>query len=137
MVELTWSGKALVGTLLFRSIFGGYLIGMDQYSFNDVESALTVLLIYGLIDIFATLFLLGRRYGLLAIMGLDVIFIVLQSVFTIAALSGTVDAGLHDPLTNWWATLLMFLFSILTLIFAIKIYRETGQKTPSCSGQEP
>lgn len=125
MVELTWSGKALVGTLLFRSIFGGYLIGMDQYRFNDVESALTVLLIYGLIDIFAILFLLGRRYGLLGIIGLDVVFIVLQSVFTIAALSGTADAGLHDPVTNWWETLLMFLFSILTLIFAIRIYRET------------
>jgi hypothetical protein len=123
-VELTWSGKALVVTLLFRSIFGGYLIGMDQYRFNDVESASTVLLIYGLIGIFATLFLLGKRYGLLGIIGLDVIFIISQSVFTIAALSGIADAGLHDPLTNWWATLLMFLFSILTLIFAFKTYRE-------------
>jgi hypothetical protein len=124
-VELTWSGKALVGTLLFRSIFGGYLIGMDQYRFNDVGSALTVLLIYGLIDIFATLFFLGKRYGLLGIIGLDVIFIVLQSVFTIASLSQTADAGLHDPLKNWGATLLMYLFSLLTLIFAFKIYRET------------
>jgi len=136
-VELTWSGRALVVTLLFRSIFGGYLIGMDQHRFDDVDSASTVLLIYGLIGIFATLFLLGKRYGLLGIIGLDVIFIISQSVFTIAALSGTVDAGLHDPLTNWWATLLMFLFSILTLIFAFKIYRETGQKNPSCSEQEP
>jgi len=124
-VELTWSGKALVVTLLFRLLFGGYLIGMDQYRFDDVESALTVLLIYGLIGIFATLFLLGKRYGLLGIIGLDVIFIVLQSVFTIVALSQVADAGLHDPLTNWWATLLMLLFSLLTLIFAFKIYRET------------
>jgi len=124
-VELTWSGKALVVTLLFRSIFGGYLIGMDQYRFDDVESASTVLLIYGLIGVFATLFLLGKRYGLLGIIGLDVIFITSQSVFTIASLSQIADAGLHDPLTNWWATLLMFLFSILTLIFAFKIYRET------------
>jgi hypothetical protein len=65
MVELTGSGKALVVTLLFRLLFGGYLIGMDQYRFNDVESALTVLLIYGLIGFFATLFILGTRYGLL------------------------------------------------------------------------
>jgi hypothetical protein len=125
MVELTWSGRALVVTLLFRMLFGGYLIGMDQYRFDDVDSASTVLLIYGLVGIFAILFLLGRRYGLLGMMGLDVIFIVLQSVFTIAALDGTVDAGLHDPVTNWWATLLMFLFSLLTLMFAFKIYRET------------
>jgi hypothetical protein len=66
MVELTRSGKVLVVTLLFRLLFGGYLIGMDQYRFNDVESALTVLLIYGLIGLFATLFLLGIRYRLLA-----------------------------------------------------------------------
>jgi hypothetical protein len=124
MMELTKSGKALVATLLFRLLFGGYLIGMDQYRFDDVESALTVLLTYGLIGIFATLFLLGKRYGLLGIIGLDVIFIVLQSVFTIATLSQIADAGLHDPLTNWWATLLMYLFSVLTLMFAFKIYRE-------------
>ena len=124
-MELTWSGKALVVTLFFRLLFGGYLIGMDQYSFNDVESALTVLLVYGLIGIFATLFLLGKRYGLKGIIGLDVIFIILQSVFTIVTLSQIADAGLHGPLANWWATLLMYLFSLLTLIFAIKIYRET------------
>jgi hypothetical protein len=124
-MELTKSGNALVVTLLFRLLFGGYLIGMDQYRFDDVESALTVLLIYGLIGIFLTLFLLGKRCGLLGIICLDVIFIALQSAFTIAAIGKTVDADLHDPLTNWWATLLMFLFSILTLTFAFKIYRET------------
>ena len=125
-MELTWSSKALVVTLLFRLLFGGYLIGMDQYRFNDIESALTVLLIYGLIGIFATLFLLGKRYGLLGIIGLDVIFIVSQSVFTIVTLSQIVDPGLHDPLVNWWATLLMYLFSLLTIIFSIKAYRETN-----------
>jgi hypothetical protein len=124
-VELSWSSKALVATLLFRMLFGGYLIGMDQYSFNDVESALTVLVIYGLIGIFTTLFLLGKRYGLKFIIGLDVIFIILQSVFTIVALNQIVDPGLHDPLVNWWATLLMFLFSLLTIIFSIRAFRET------------
>jgi hypothetical protein len=124
-VELTWSIKALVVTLFFRLFFGGYLIGLDQYLFNDVESALTVLLIYGLIAIFAALFLLGKRYGVIGVIGLDVIFIILQSMFIIVTLSQIADAGLHDPLANWWATLLMYLFSLLTLIFAIKIYKET------------
>ena len=123
-MELTWSGKALVVTLLFRLLFGGYLAGMDQYSFNDVESALTVLSIYGLIGVFATLFLLGKSYGLKGIIGLDVIFIIVQSVFTIVALSQIVDPGLHDPLVNWWATVLMYLFSLLTIMFAIRAYRE-------------
>ena len=125
MMELTWSSKALVITLLFRMLFGGYLIGMDQYSFNDVGSALTVLVIYGLIGVFATIFLFGKRFGLIAIIALDAVFIVLQSVFTIASLSQVTDPGLHDPIANWLATLLMFMFSILTIAFAIKTKRDT------------
>jgi hypothetical protein len=126
MVELAWSGKVLVVTLLFRLLFGGYLIGMDQYRFNDVESALTVLLIYGLIGIFATMFILGTRYGLLGLIGLDAIFIISQSVFTILTLCKLVDPGLHNPLVNWWATLLMCLFSVMTIIFSLKADRETN-----------
>ena len=124
-MELTWNGKALVVTLLFRLLFGGYVVGMDQYLFNDVESALTVLLIYGLIGIFVTLFLLGKKVGLKGVIVLEAIFIVMQSIFTIAALGQVADAGLHDPLANWWATLLMYLFSLLTLTFSIRAYRET------------
>jgi putative exporter of polyketide antibiotics len=127
-MELTWNGKALVITLFFRLLFGGYLIGLDQYHFNDVESALTVLLIYGLIAIFAALFLLGIRLGLIGIIGLDVIFIILQSLFIIVTLGQIADAGLHDPLANWWATLLMYVFSLLTLTFAIRVYRKTRKQ---------
>ena len=123
-MKLTGSGKALVVTLFFRLLFGGYLMGMDQYLFNDVESAWTVILIYGLIAIFAALFVLGKRRGLIGIIGLDVVFIILQSIFTILILGQIADAGLHDPLANWWATMLMYLFSMLTLIFAIRVYRE-------------
>ena len=123
-MELTWNGKALVVTLFFRLLFGGYLMGLDQYHFNDVESALTVLLIYGLIAIFAALFLLGIRRGLIGIIDLDVIFIILQSLFIIVTLGQIAEPGLHDPLSNWWATLLMYLFSLLTLIFSIRAYKE-------------
>ena len=125
-MELTWSGKALVLTLLFRMLFGGYLMGMDQYSFNDVGSALTVLVIYGLIGVFATLFLLGKRFGLTAIIGIDAVFVVLQSVFTIASLSQITDPGLHDPIANWWGLLLMVMFSILTIALAIKTKKDTN-----------
>ncbi|MDD5368945.1 MAG: hypothetical protein PHQ40_07670 [Anaerolineaceae bacterium] len=126
LVELTRSGKVLVVTLLFRLLFGGYLIGMDQYRFNDVESALTVLLIYGLIGLFATRFISGRRDGLLGLIGLDAIFMIFQSVFTILTLSQVVDPGLHDPLVNWWATWLMSLFSVMTIIFSLRSLRETN-----------
>lgn len=124
-MELTWSGKALVVTLLFRLLFGGYLIGTDLYNYHDAGSALTVLLIYGLIGIFATLYISGKKYGLIGIIALDVVFIISQSVFTFVTLSQMVDAGLHDPLANWWAALLMCLLSLLTLTFAIITYRES------------
>jgi hypothetical protein len=127
-MELTWNSKALVMTLLFRLLFGGYIIGLDQYHFNDVESALTVLLIYGLIAIFAALFLMGIRLGLMGIIGLDIIFIILQSLFIIVSLGQIAEPGLHDPLANWWTTLLMYLFSLLTLIFAIRVYRESRRR---------
>jgi hypothetical protein len=83
-------------------------------------------LIYGLIGLFATLFIVGTRVGLFGLIGLDAIFIVLQSVFTILTVSQIVDPGLHDPLVNWWATLLMVLFSLLTIIFSLKANRETN-----------
>jgi hypothetical protein len=62
-MELTSNGKVIVVTSLFRMIFGGYLIGNDLYRFNDANSALQVLLIYGVIGLFATLFIVGKRHG--------------------------------------------------------------------------
>ena len=125
MLELTGNGKALVTALFFRLLFGGYLVGMDQYRFNDIESALTVSLIYALIGIFAALFLFGKKYCLVGIIGLESVFIILNSVFIVIALGQIADVGMHDPLTNWWSTLLRYLFSTLTLILSFKIYRET------------
>ncbi|MFA5363580.1 MAG: hypothetical protein WC325_00160 [Candidatus Bathyarchaeia archaeon] len=124
---LTGNGKALVVTLLFRLLFGGYVMGMDQYRFNDLESALTVLVIYVLMAVFVSLFLLGKRYGLIGIIGLESVFLVFNSVFLFLALGQIADAGMHDPLDNWWATLLRYMFSILTLVFAIKANKQTKQ----------
>ena len=124
MRELTGSGKALLATLLFRMLFGGYLIGLDQFHFNDVESAYTVLVIYLLVTLFAVLFLFGKRFGAVGIIALDAVFLVLQTAFIILTLGQIADVGLHDPLNNWLAAILMYLFSLLTLLFAIRIYRE-------------
>jgi hypothetical protein len=125
---LTQNGKALVTTILFRLIFGGYIVGMDQYRFNDTNSALTVLAIFLLLGIFTTLFLLDKRIGIFGVIGLESVFLVLNSVFLVLALGGMTDAGLHDPVANWWATVLRFVFSILTLLFAVRVYGETRQK---------
>ena len=124
--RLTWSGKALVVTLFFRLLFGGYLMGMDQYRYNDIESALSVLLIYGLSGVFVALFLYGKRYGLIGAMLLSVLPIIAQSAYVIWFLGlTTIDPILHNPVENWWATLLTYLFCVLTLVFSIRAYRET------------
>jgi hypothetical protein len=123
MVKLTSSGKALVVTMLFNLLFGVYLAGKDQYDYNDTESALTVLLIYIMLGIFTALFLFGKRIGLTGILGLSTILIIFHTVFIIISF-GQVDGGVHDPLANWWATLLRYPFFLLTLIFSSRIYRE-------------
>ena len=127
MSQISTAGKALVTVLLFRLLFGGYIAGMDQYSFNDATSALTVLFIYGLLGVFAVVFLLGSRVGLLGIIGLDSVFLVLQVVFMVISLGQFTDAGPHSPASNVEATILMVTFSVLTLALAVKAYKEKKQ----------
>ena len=123
---LTGSGIALVVTQLFRLIFGGFLIGFDLYWFNDPDSALSVLVIYVIIGIFTTMFLLGKKYGLVGLIALSIFFIVASTGYIIFFLTQTtIDPSLHDPIANWWASLLNYLFPLLTLVFAGKVYRET------------
>ena len=121
----------LVLLLLLRLFFGGYIAAMDQYLFNDFESTLTVFLIYGLLALFAAIFLLGnRRNGLIGIIMLDSVFIALQAIFVVATASQITDPGPHDPWSNWWATGLIFSLSSLTLAFAVSLYRgRSGAKT--------
>ena len=127
-MELTCNGKVIVVTSLFRMIFGGYLIGNDLYRFNDANSALQVLLIYGVIGLFVTLFIVSKRHGrlgLLGLIGMDVLFIGAQFVFTFLSARKLVDPGLHDPVTNWWSLLLTFSFALVTVIFSLRAYRES------------
>ena len=123
---LTSSGVALVVTQLFRLLFGGFLIGKDLYEFLDPESALTVLLIYALVGILTALFLLGKRHGVIGLIALSVVLIIMQFIYIGVYVSQTtIDPSLHDPFASWWATLSNFLFPLLTLVFAIRVYRET------------
>ena len=123
-MELTKNGKALIMTLLFRLLFGGYIVGVDQYHFNDFESAVTVVVIYALVGIFGAMFLFGKRYGLVGMIALETVFIILNSIFMVVSLGQIADAGMHNPIDNWWTTILRYLFSLLTLVFAIKTYKE-------------
>jgi len=124
--ELSTSAVALVVIQLFRLLFGGYLIGLDQFYYNDIESAVSVLMIYGLIGILVALFLIGKkRIGLLGLIALSIILLIMQSVYIAVYISQTApDPSWHSPFTLWWVTLLNFLFPLFTLGFAIKVYKE-------------
>ncbi|MHA2085709.1 MAG: hypothetical protein ACXABD_18335 [Candidatus Thorarchaeota archaeon] len=119
-------GTALVVTQLFRLLFGGYLIGLDQFYYTDLESAYSVLMIYSIIGILTALFLIGKKkIGLLGLIALSIILIIMQSVYIVVYISQvTPDPSWHSPFAAWWATVSNFLFPLLTLLFAIRVYRE-------------
>ena len=122
---LTITGIALVVTQLFRMLFGGYLIGFDLYFYSDLESALSVFMIYAIISIFTAMFLLGRKSGILGLIALSIILIIMQTIYILVYFSQPVpDPSWHSPIASWWATVSNFLFPLLTLVFAIKVYRE-------------
>ena len=123
-MKLTGNAKALVVIVLFQLIFGGCLAAKDQFVYSDSVSAVTVLVIYVLIGVFAAMFLSGNRMGLIGMLGVSSLLVISHTAFIFITSFGQVDAGLHDPLANWWATMLRYPFFLLTLIFSIKIYRE-------------
>jgi len=123
---LTKYGLALFVTLLFCLLLAGFFIGKDLYYFNDPDSALTVLAIYSLMGIFGAAFLLGKRYGLVGLMALSGLLFIAQLVYVVSFLAQTViDPSWHDPSANWFITGLDILFSLLILVFSLKVYRET------------
>ena len=123
---LTVSGIALVVTQLFRLLFGGYLIGFDLYHYDDLESALSVLLIYVVIGVLTALFLIGKKKaGLIGLIALSFILLILETLYVIVFFSTpSPPPSWHDPLANPWASLFNYLFPLLTLFLAIKVYRE-------------
>jgi hypothetical protein len=122
------NAKALVITMLFRLLFGGYIIGMDQFRYNDPESAITVFFTYLLMGGLLSLFLTGKRIGLKGLIGFEAFFIALNSLFVVLSLMGIVDAGLHSPMNNVPTMLIRYIFSITTLTFATRAYKETQRR---------
>ncbi|MFW9835735.1 MAG: hypothetical protein ACFFEK_17160 [Candidatus Thorarchaeota archaeon] len=123
---LTASGIALFVTQLFRLLFGGYLIGFDLYHYNDLESALSVLLIYVLIGVLTTLFLIGKKKaGLIGLIVLSIVLLIMETLYVIVYFSTpSPDPSWHDPLASWWASVSNYLFPLITLVLAIKVYKE-------------
>jgi hypothetical protein len=122
---LTRSGIVLVVILFFCLLLGGFLIGTDLYDYNDFDSAMTVLVIFSLMGVFAALFLLGKRNGLVGLIAVSGFLLVSQIIYVIAFLTQTtIDPSWHDPVANWFVTVLYVLFTLLTLVFSIKVYRE-------------
>ena len=123
---LTNCGIALVVTQLFRMLFGGYLAGLDQFYYNDLESVWTVFGTYVLIGILTALFLVGRRRpGLLGLIALSVILVIMESLYIFIYVTAPVpDPSWHDPFASWWALVSNYAFPLLTLLLALRVYRE-------------
>jgi UDP-N-acetylmuramyl pentapeptide phosphotransferase/UDP-N-acetylglucosamine-1-phosphate transferase len=123
---LTVSGIVLVVTQLFRLLFGGYLIGFDLYHYNDLESALSVLFIYVVIGVLTALFLIGKKKaGLVGLIALSIVLLIMESLYIIVYFSQpSPDTSWHDPLASWWASVSNYLFPLITLVLAIKVYKE-------------
>lgn len=129
-IRLSRNGIVLVVTLMFCLLLGGYFIGLDLYHYNDPDSAMSVLVLYSLMGIFGTLFLLGKRYGIVGLMGLSGILSIAQLAYVIVYVAQTAtDPGWHDPSANWFVTVLDILFSLLVLVFSFKVYRETERNS--------
>lgn len=125
-IRLSRNGITLVVILMFCLLLGGYFIGMDLYHYNDPDSAMSVLVLYSLMGIFGALFLLGKRYGLVGLMGLSGFLMVAQVIYVIMFIAQTAtEPGWHDPSANWFVTGLDILFSLLVLVFSFKVYKET------------
>jgi hypothetical protein len=123
---LSKSGIVLVVIQLFRLLFGGYLIGFDLYFYDDLESAITVFLIYFMIGVFTVFLLIGKKKtGLIGLIILSGFLLIMQFVYLIVFYSQTtIDPSLHDPGKNLLATIGNLLFPFFTLAFAIKVYKE-------------
>ncbi|MGY5873472.1 MAG: hypothetical protein RTV72_14585 [Candidatus Thorarchaeota archaeon] len=123
---LTSSGIALVVTQLFRLLFGGYLIAFDQYYYNDLESASTVFGIYVIIGVLTTMILVGRKKpGLYGLIALSVFLLLMETIYIAVYVSTTTpDPTWHDPFASWWSLFSNYMFPLLTLVFAINVYRE-------------
>ena len=123
---LTASGVALVATQIFRLMFGGYTIGLDHFHYNDPESAMSVLVIYGIIGVLTILFLMGKRkYGIYGLIAISVLLLVLQSIYIVAYFSqSTINPNLHSPLAFPLITGLKYVFPLLTILFAYLVSRE-------------
>ena len=120
----TSNTKYLTIILFFRFLFGGYIAGMDQYLFNDPDSARTVLMIHALMVILFSMYLFGRRIGIKALMYVEAVYLFLNLAYSALSIGQVFDPGLHDPLSDIWLTLMQIMFSGLALYYAIKVNRE-------------
>jgi hypothetical protein len=100
---------------------------MDQYLFNDIDSARTVLLIHALMGVLFSLYLFGRRIGIKVLMYVEAIYLLLNLVYSALSIGQVIDPGLHDPLADIWLTLMQVTFSALTLYHLMKVNKENNR----------
>ena len=119
--------KYLTVILFLRFLFAGYIAGMDNYLFNDIDSARTVLLIHVLIVVLFSMYLCGRRIGIRVLMYVEAFYLFLNLAYSALSIVQVFDPGLHDPLADVWLTLMQIIFSALTLFYSIKVNNENNR----------
>ena len=124
---LSTDAVVLVIIQIFRLLFGGYLIGFDLYYYNDPESAWSVFILYAIVGILTTLLLLGRKKpALIGLIVMSVVLLLMESIYMMVYYSQAIpDPSLHDPAANWLATISNYVFPLLSLVFAIRVYKES------------
>ena len=120
----TRNAKYLTIILFFQLLFGGYIAGMDQYLFNDIDSARTVILIHALMGALFSMYLFGRKIGIKALMYVEAIYLLLNLAYSALSIGQVFDPGLHDPLADVWLTVMQVMLSVLALYYTIKVNRE-------------
>ncbi len=124
-LSLSRTSFILLVTMLFYLLFAGFLIGVDLFHYNDPESAISVLIIYGLMGGLTSLFIAGKKYSLIGLIVITAILLVAQVGYMVVyATAPVTDPSAHDPFANLLVTVLNSLFPLLTLILGLQIRRE-------------
>ena len=124
-LQLSRTSIFLLITMLFYLLFAGFIVAVDLYYYNDPDSAVSVLMIYGLMGILTSLYIAGKRYGLTGLIIISAVLLVSQVGYIIAYVTAPViDPNAHSPFANLFVTVLNSLFPLLTLMLCLQIRRE-------------
>ena len=123
-LQLSRTSIFLLVTMLFYLLFAGFIVAVDLYYYNDPDSAVSVLMIYGLMGILTSIYIAGKRYGLIGLIIISAVLLVSQVGYIIAYVTAPViDPSAHSPFANLFESsenlyLAVIVFIVFHIIFA-------------------